>query len=70
MWDLNQRLNHFIYRPEIDEKYYYAIYELVVRGSCSCYGHAQRCIPMDDAARVSVPYRADMVSICYQLIEN
>ncbi|VDN83513.1 unnamed protein product [Brugia pahangi] len=49
------------YRPEIDEKYYYAIYELVVRGSCSCYGHAQRCIPMDNAARVSVPYRADMV---------
>lgn len=35
------------YRPEIDEKYYYAIYEIVVRGSCSCYGHAQRCIPID-----------------------
>ncbi|VDN07204.1 unnamed protein product [Thelazia callipaeda] len=49
------------YRPEIDEKYYYAIYEIVVRGSCSCYGHAQRCIPMDGSARISVPYRADMV---------
>ncbi|CAI4221000.1 unnamed protein product [Auanema sp. JU1783] len=35
------------YRPEIDEKYYYAIYEIVVRGSCSCYGHASRCIPID-----------------------
>lgn len=33
------------YRPEIDEKYYYSLYEVVIRGSCSCYGHAQRCIP-------------------------
>ncbi|VDN39466.1 unnamed protein product [Gongylonema pulchrum] len=53
------------YRPEIDEKYYYAIYELVVRGSCSCYGHAQRCIPMDNSASVPVPYRADMVFSFY-----
>ncbi|ETN68384.1 hypothetical protein NECAME_15860 [Necator americanus] len=36
------------YRPEIEEKYYYAIYEIVVRGSCSCYGHASRCIPIDN----------------------
>lgn len=36
------------YRPEIDEKYYYGLYELVVRGSCSCYGHAQRCVPIGD----------------------
>uniref|UniRef100_A0A914C176 Laminin subunit beta-1 n=1 Tax=Acrobeloides nanus TaxID=290746 RepID=A0A914C176_9BILA len=48
------------YRPEIDEKYYYAVYEIVVRGSCSCYGHAQRCIPIGDEG-VGVANLPDMV---------
>lgn len=34
-------------RDEIQEKYYYAISNMIVRGSCSCYGHASRCLPLD-----------------------
>lgn len=34
-------------RLENEEKYYYGINNMVVRGSCSCYGHASQCLPLD-----------------------
>ncbi|XP_043944431.1 laminin subunit beta-4 isoform X2 [Protopterus annectens] len=38
---LGRRTNDLI------EKYYYAVYEMVVRGSCYCNGHASQCVPVE-----------------------
>lgn len=37
---------------EVNQKYYYAVKSLIIRGSCSCYGHAQSCVPLGGEPQV------------------
>ncbi len=38
-------------RRDIKNKYYYALKELIVRGNCFCYGHADTCSPITGVPR-------------------
>ncbi|XP_039249987.2 laminin subunit beta-1-like [Styela clava] len=50
-------------RENIKEKYYYSLYELIVRGNCFCYGHADECRPIDASLERPDLVRRDLFQV-------